>query len=172
MSKKIAILATHGFEESELKSPKEYIEKKGWKADIISPKRGTIKSWAKTDWGPDYKVDKAISEARVEHYDGLILPGGVLNPDELRTNQEAIQLVKDFFTKGKPIAAICHGPQIMINAGIVMDVKMTSIASISQDLKNAGAYWQDSEVVVDDHIITSRTPKDLPAFNKKIGEIF
>lgn len=172
MSKRIAILATHGFEESELKSPKEFVESKGWKADIISPKSGTIKSWAKTNWGPDYKVDKTIGEAKVENYDGLILPGGVLNPDELRTNLDALQLVKDFYVNGKPIAAICHGPQIMINAGIIMDKKMTSVSSISQDLKNAGAFWQDSEVVVDDHIITSRTPEDLPAFNRKIGEIF
>lgn len=172
MLKNIAILATNGFEESELKSPKEYLENQGWTVEVISPEKGFIKAWAKTDWGPEYKVDKTIKEAKVEDYDGLILPGGVLNPDELRVQEDALQFVKDFFTNGKPIAAICHGPQIMINAGIVKGKKMTSVASISQDLKNAGALWQDSEVVVDDHIITSRTPEDLPAFNKKIVEIF
>jgi protease I len=170
MSKKIAILATHGFEESELKSPKEHLENQGWTAHIISPKPGTIKAWAEKDWGKEYNVDKTISEASSSDYDALVLPGGVINPDQLRTNDEAINFVKDFFNQHKPVAAICHGPQILINAEAVNGRKLTSVNSISKDLKNAGAVWEDSEVVVDNGLVTSRTPEDLPAFNAKLVE--
>ncbi|MGO4708741.1 type 1 glutamine amidotransferase domain-containing protein [Chryseobacterium sp. 2TAF14] len=170
MSKKIAILATHGFEESELKSPKEHLENQGWTAHIISPKSGTIKAWAEKDWGKEYNVDKTISEASSSDYDALVLPGGVINPDQLRTNDEAINFVKDFFNQHKPVAAICHGPQILINAEAVNGRKLTSVNSISKDLKNAGAVWEDSEVVVDNGLVTSRTPEDLPAFNAKLVE--
>jgi len=170
MSKKIAILATHGFEESELKSPKEYLEQQGWTAHIVSPEAGTIKAWAEKDWGKEYKVDVALDQALASDYDALVLPGGVINPDQLRTNQQALEFVKSFFADGKPVAAICHGPQTLINAGLVKGRKMTSVKAISQDLINAGADWSDEEVVTDKGLVTSRTPKDLPAFNKKMAE--
>jgi protease I len=170
MSKTIAILATNGFEESELKSPKEHLEKQGWKVEIISPESGTIKAWAEKDWGKDYPVDQTIGKANSENYDALVLPGGVLNPDKLRTNEEALDFVKEFFNQGKPVAAICHGPQVLIDAGVIKGKKMTSVKAISKDLKNAGVSWVDQEVVVDNGLITSRTPEDLPAFNAKIVE--
>jgi len=170
MSQKIAILATHGFEESELKSPKEHLEKQGWTTHIVSPEAGTIKAWAEKDWGKEYSVDKTLDEVDASEYDALVLPGGVINPDLLRTDEKAISFVQDFFTQHKPVAAICHGPQILISAGAVNGRKMTSVKSVSIDLKNAGAIWEDSEVVTDNGLVTSRTPKDLPAFNAKIVE--
>jgi protease I len=170
MSKKIAILATHGFEESELKSPKEHLEQQGWTAHIISPESGTIKAWAEKDWGKEYPVDITLAEASASDYDALVLPGGVINPDQLRTNDQALAFVKDFFQQKKPVAAICHGPQILINAEVVDGRNMTSVDSISKDLKNAGALWEDKEVIVDNGLVTSRTPKDLPAFNAKMVE--
>ncbi len=170
MSKKIAILATHGFEESELSSPKEYLEQQGWTAHIVSPESGSIKAWAEKDWGKEYLVDQTLDNAAASDYDALVLPGGVINPDQLRTNEKALSFVKDFFAQHKPVAAICHGPQVLINAGVVEGRNLTSVNSISQDLKNAGARWEDSEVVVDAGLVTSRTPKDLPAFNAKLVE--
>jgi protease I len=170
MSKKVAILATHGFEESELKSPKEVIEQQGWTAEIIAPESGAIKSWAEKNWGPEYNVDKTISQVSASDYDALVLPGGVINPDHLRVNEDAVSFVKAFFDQKKPVAAICHGPQTLINAGVIDGRKVTSVKAISQDLINAGAQWQDSEVVVDQGLVTSRTPQDLPAFNKKLVE--
>ncbi|KGO91942.1 type 1 glutamine amidotransferase domain-containing protein [Flavobacterium subsaxonicum] len=170
MSKRIAILATHGFEESELKSPKEYLEQQGWTAEIVSPEGGSIKSWAEKNWGPEYKVDKTLSEVSSKDYHALVLPGGVINPDKLRTNEEAIAFVKQFFDEKKPVAAICHGPWTLINAGVVDGRDVTSVKAISQDLINAGANWSDAEVVVDNGLVTSRTPEDLPAFNKKLVE--
>lgn len=170
MSKKIAILATNGFEESELSSPKEHLEKQGWTAHIVSTSIGTIKAWAEKDWGKEYDVDKTLDEVSASDYDALVLPGGVINPDQLRTNEAALSFVQDFFKQHKPVAAICHGPQILINADAVTGRKMTSVDSISIDLKNAGAIWEDSEVVVDNGLVTSRTPEDLPAFNAKMVE--
>ncbi|HMR82049.1 MAG TPA: type 1 glutamine amidotransferase domain-containing protein [Niabella sp.] len=170
MSKRIAILATHGFEESELKSPKEQLEQQGWETHIVSPEKGKIKAWADKNWGPEYEVDKTLEEAHAEDYDALVLPGGVINPDKLRVIDEALGFVKSFFDQGKPVAAICHGQQTLINAGLVKGRKMTSVKAISQDLINAGADWTDEEVVVDEGLVTSRTPEDLPAFNKKLIE--
>ncbi len=170
MSKKVAILATHGFEESELSSPKEHLEQQGWTAHIVSPQSGTIKAWAEKDWGKEYPVDKTLDEVSASDYDALVLPGGVINPDQLRTNKAAISFVQEFFQQHKPVAAICHGPQILISAEAVEGRKMTSVESISIDLKNAGAQWEDSEVVTDKGLVTSRTPKDLPAFNAKMVE--
>ncbi|WP_299177293.1 type 1 glutamine amidotransferase domain-containing protein [uncultured Chryseobacterium sp.] len=170
MSKKIAILATNGFEESELKSPKEHLEQQGWTAHIVSPESGTIKAWAEKNWGQEYPVDKTLDEVNASDYDALVLPGGVINPDQLRTNEKALSFVRDFFQQQKPVAAICHGPQILINAGVVHGKNMTSVNSISKDLKNAGANWEDREVIVDKGLVTSRTPEDLPAFNAKMVE--
>ncbi|SDY04872.1 type 1 glutamine amidotransferase domain-containing protein [Flavobacterium degerlachei] len=170
MEKRIAILATNGFEEVELSSPKEYLEKQGWKAEIVSPESGSIRSWASTDWGKDYKVDQELKNVKAADYDALVLPGGVINPDKLRTNENALAFIKDFFKAGKPVAAICHGPQILISAGLVKGRIMTSYPSIKIDLINAGADWHDQEVVVDKGLVTSRNPNDLPAFNKKLVE--
>ncbi len=170
MSKKIAILATHGFEESELKSPKDHLEKQGWTVHIVSTEIDSIKAWAKKDWGKAYEVDKHVNQVSARDYDALVIPGGVLNPDKLRTDMEVLEFVREFFKQQKPVAAICHGPQILINAEVVNGRTMTSVAAISIDLKNAGARWINEEVVVDKGLITSRTPQDLPAFNAKIVE--
>jgi len=170
MSKKIAILATDGFEESELKSPKEHIEKEGWTAHIISLKSGSIKAWADGDWGKKYDVDYTLDEVSATDYDALVLPGGVINPDKLRIDEKALSFVKEFFDAKKPVAAICHGPWILIDAGVVKGREMTSYKSIRQDLINAGAVWSDQEVVVDQGLVTSRDPNDLPAFNRKMIE--
>ena len=170
MSKRVAILATNGFEESELQSPKEYLEQQGWTAEIVSLKSGTIKSWADGDWGKEYNVDKTVDEVSSSDYHALVLPGGVINPDLLRRNEKAVSLVKDFFEEKKPVAAICHGPQTLIEADVVDGRKLTSFSSVKTDLINAGANWVDEEVVVDNGLVTSRTPKDLPAFNKKMVE--
>jgi deglycase len=170
MSKKVAILATHGFEESELKSPKEHIENEGWTAHIISLKEGNIKSWADGNWGPDYPVDFMVKDVSASDYDALVLPGGVINPDKLRVDGAAVAFVKDFFNQKKPVAAICHGPWTLINAEVVKGREMTSYQSIRQDLVNAGAIWTDEEVVVDNGLVTSRSPEDLPAFNRKMIE--
>jgi protease I len=170
MSKKIAILATNGFEESELTSPKKYLEEQGWTAHIVSPESGTIKSWDEKDWGSKFDVDKTLDEASASDYDALVLPGGVINPDTLRTNEKALSFIRDFFNDKKPVAAICHGPQLLISADVVKGRKVTSYPSVSIDLKNAGAIWSDEEVVTDQGLVTSRSPKDLPAFNKKMVE--
>jgi protease I len=170
MSKKIAILATNGFEESELTSPKDYLEQQGWTTHIVSLKSGSIKSWIDGNWGKEFTVDTVVSEAKADDYDALVLPGGVINPDKLRMDEDAISFVKDFFAQHKPVAAICHGPQTLINADVVDGREMTSYPSIKQDLINAGARWVDREVVVDQGFVTSRTPEDLPAFNRKMVE--
>ena len=170
MEKRIAILATNGFEESELKSPKEFLEQQGWTAEIVSPESGSIRSWAEKNWGPDYTVDVTLDDVDAANYDALVLPGGVINPDKLRTDEKALQFVRTFFEAGKPVAAICHGPQTLISAGVVKDRTLTSYPSVKTDLINAGAQWVDQEVVVDKGLVTSRTPEDLPAFNKKMAE--
>src|SRR6476620_253233 len=170
MERKIAILATHGFEESELRSPMEYIEQQGWVAEIVSPEAGNIKSWADKNWGMEYKVDVVLNDANPNNYDALVLPGGVMNPDKLRTDENALRFVKAFFEEGKPVAAICHGPQTLISADVVRGRKMTSFPSIKDDLINAGAEWVDEEVVADHGLVTSRTPADLKAFNEKMAE--
>jgi protease I len=129
-----------------------------------------VRGWAETDWGKSFKVDLPISEAKPEEYDGLLLPGGVKNPDTLRMDDEAVEFVREFFNSGKPVVAICHGPWILINAGVVQGRRMTSYPFVSADLKNAGAEWVDEEVVVDQGLVTSRKPGDIPAFNRKFIE--
>ncbi len=170
MKKIVAILATNGFEESELKSPKEAMENEGFTVHIVSPEKGSIKSWADGNWGKEYTVDKTLDQVSVSDYNALVLPGGVINPDKLRRNEQALKFVKDFFDAKKPVAAICHGPQILISAKVVKGRKMTSFSSIKDDLINAGANWVDEEVVVDQGFVTSRNPNDLPAFNRKLIE--
>ncbi|WP_406825115.1 type 1 glutamine amidotransferase domain-containing protein [Pedobacter sp. KACC 23697] len=168
----IAVLSESGFEEVELTEPVKRLKEEGATVHIISSKSGKIKAWDQDHWSIEVDVDKTISEANAEDYNGLLLPGGVINPDQLRVNEDALAFVKSFFADGKPVAAICHGPQTLINADLVQGRKLTSVKNISQDLINAGAIWSDEEVVVDQGLVTSRTPEDLPAFNDKIVEEF
>jgi len=165
---RVAILTEEGFEQVELTSPKEALEKAGARTDVISPKSGKIKAWNTKDWGIEINVDKELKDAKVEDYDALVLPGGVLNPDKLRTNKDAVAFVKEFLQSGKPVAAICHGPQTLIETGLLEGRRMTSYPSLKTDLKNAGANWVDQEMVHDGNLISSRKPDDLPAFNKEL----
>jgi protease I len=169
-NKKVAILATHGFEESELTSPKQALEEAGAQVDVISFEKGSIKAWKDKDWGQEVNVDKLLSEVSADDYDALMLPGGVMNPDKLRMKKEAVAFTAQFFEQGKPIAAICHGPQTLIETDMLKGREMTSYPSLKTDLENAGANWVDKEVVVDQGLVTSRTPDDLPAFNRKMIE--
>ncbi|TYP96649.1 protease I [Sphingobacterium allocomposti] len=169
MEKRIAILTEEGFEEIELTSPKQALEEHGFEVDIVSPnKAGRIKSWNHTDWGTEFDVDKHVSEADANQYAAVILPGGVINPDKLRISEESISFLNAFADQQKLIAAICHGPLILTENGYVKDKRMTSVKNIRTDLIHAGAQWEDSEVVLDGQLITSRTPDDLPAFNRAI----
>ena len=168
----IAVLSESGFEEVELTEPVKRLKEEGATVHVISSKSGKIKAWDQDHWSIEVDVDKTIAEASADDYNGLLLPGGVINPDQLRVNEDAIKFVESFFEAGKPVAAICHGPQTLINADVVKGRKLTSVKNISQDLINAGADWSDEEVVVDQGLVTSRTPKDLPAFNDKIVEEF
>lgn len=170
MKKKVAILATNGFEEIELTSPKEAMEKEGFQVDIISDKSGKIKAWDKDKWSKEYNVDHTLDLVSASDYNALVLPGGVMNPDNLRTNEKALEFVRDFFTQKKPVAAICHAAWTLINADVVKGREMTSYHTLRKDLENAGAKWVDKEVVVDSGFVTSRNPDDLPAFNKKVIE--
>jgi len=165
---RVAILTEEGFEQVELTSPKEALEKAGAKTDVISPKSGKIKAWNTKDWGIEINVDRELKDAKVEDYDALVLPGGVMNPDKLRTNKDAVAFVKEFLQSGKPVAAICHGPQTLIETGLLEGRRMTSYPSLKTDLKNAGANWVDQEMVHDGNLISSRKPDDLPAFNKEL----
>jgi protease I len=168
--KKVAILATHGYEQSELFEPKEALEKAGAQVDIISLESGKIKAWKEKDWGKDIKVDKVLSDVFAENYDALMLPGGVINPDLLRREKGAVEFASEFIQLGKTVAAICHGPQLLIETGLLKGRAMTSFNSIKTDLINAGAQWRDEEVVVDQGLVTSRSPADIPAFCKKMIE--
>lgn len=171
-NKKIAVLATDGYEQSELESPVKALKEAGATVEVVSIKAGKIKSMKDHQWSDAVNVDKTLSEANVTDYDGLLLPGGVINPDALRSDENAVKFVKSFFDADKPVAAICHGPQTLIEADVVKGKTMTSYKSISTDLKNAGAIWKDEEVVTDGNLTTSRNPDDLPAFNKRIIEEF
>jgi len=168
--KRVAILATDGFEESELREPREALLQAGAFVDLISLEAGAIKGWKDGDWGDTEQVDRAVADANADDYDALLLPGGVMNPDKLRMNADAVAFVRAFFDQHKPVAAICHGPWILAEADVVRGRRLTSYPSIRTDLTNAGADWVDAEVVVDNGLITSRSPKDLPAFNAKLLE--
>lgn len=172
MSKCIAILATNGFEEIELTSPRKALTNEGFDVDIVSPASGKIKAWDGDHWSKEYAVDKNLEEASADQYDALFLPGGVINPDVLRVNADALKFVSEFFDDEKPVGAICHGSWTLINAEVVKNRKMTSYQSVRKDLENAGANWVDQEVVVDGNLITSRSPDDLEALNSKITEKF
>jgi len=168
--KKAAILATNGFEQSEFTGPLKALKKEGISVDTISLNKGKIKGWKEKKWGDEFKVDKSIEKANSTDYDILVLPGGVMNSDSLRVNDLAVKFVSEFFEQGKPIAAICHAPWILIETGKLKGKQVTSYKTLKTDLINAGADWKDEEVVVDDRLITSRSPKDLPAFCKKMIE--
>ncbi len=166
--KKVAILATEGFEQVELTEPRKALDAAGATTEVISLKTGKIKGWKFTEWGDSVKVDKTVDEVRIGGYDLLLLPGGVQNPDKLRLNPQAVSFVRDFMQSGKPVGAICHAAWTLIEAGMVSGKRMTSWPSLKTDLKNAGAEWVDEEVVVEGNLITSRKPDDLPAFNEKL----
>jgi protease I len=170
--KRVAALVDQGFEQIELLEPKGALEAAGARVDVISPQSGTVRGWNHTEWGDNVRVDRSLNDAMPNDYDALLLPGGVMNPDHLRMNEKAVRFVKQMFDDGKPIAAICHGPWTLAEAGVLGGVRMTSFPSIKTDLKNAGAEWVDEEVVVDRGIVSSRKPDDIPAFNQKMIEEF
>lgn len=169
---RVAILSTDGFEQDELLQPRKALEDAGAKTEIISLTAGSIRGWKKKDWGDPVSVDKTVADSKATDYDALLLPGGVMNPDRLRMNAMAVSFVRAFVEAGKPIAAICHGPWTLIEAGGVKDRTLTSWPSLKTDLQNAGATWVDQEVVIDHGLVTSRKPDDIPAFNKAMIEEF
>lgn len=169
--KNIAVLATDGFEQSELEEPKRLLEEMGARVEVVSPADGPrIRGWKGKNWGDEVAVDRPLAEAKAENYDALVLPGGVINPDKLRMNARAVDFIREFDAAGKPIAAICHGPWLLAESGIAKGKQVTSWPSLKTDLTNAGAQWQDSEVVVDGNVITSRKPDDIPAFSSAIAK--
>lgn len=170
--KKVAMLATHGYEQSELLEPREALQEAGATVDIVSLEAGNIRGWNGSDWADEVAVDKTLAEVSPSDYDALVLPGGLFNPDALRSNHDAVDFVQGFFAeqKNKPVAAICHGPWLLAEAGVLEGRNITSYASIQTDMRNAGAHWEDKEVVVDKGLVTSRKPDDLPAFNRKLVE--
>lgn len=168
--KKIAMLSENGFEETELTSPKKALENAGATVEIVSPQKEKIRGWKDGNWSIELSVDVQVEQADADEYDALVLPGGVINPDRLRINEDCVRFARAFLEGGKPVAAICHGPQLLIETGMLGGKRMTSYHSLQTDLKNAGAIWFDKEVVTDHGLVTSRSPKDLEAFNKKMIE--
>lgn len=171
-NKKIAVLAADGYEKSELDSPVKALKDAGATVEIISLKAGEIRGMVDHEWSGSVAVDQTVKDVTASDYDGLLLPGGVLNPDAVRADKDAVNFVKGFFEAEKPVAAICHGPQTLIDAEVVDGKKMTSFKAISKDLQNAGANWVDEEAVTDGNLTTSRSPEDLPAFNARIVQEF
>ena len=170
--KTVAILATDGFEQSELIKPKKALEEAGARTQVVSPKDDKIKGWEKQDWGEGVKVDVPLKSADPSKYDALLLPGGVQNPDKLRMIPEAVEFVQHFVKQGKPIAAICHGPWMLVETGAVRGRTVTSWPSLKTDIQNAGGSWIDEPVILSNGVVTSRKPDDIPAFNKKMIELF
>jgi protease I len=168
--KSVAILVADGFEQSELEQPRAALAKAGAETSLVSPNQDVVKGWNGKGWGDTIDVDVPLNEANPEDYDALLLPGGVMNPDKLRTMPMAVEFVRNLFLAGKPVAAICHGPQMLIEAGVVRGRKLTSFPSLKTDLTNAGAKWVDEPVVVDNGLVTSRKPADIPQFNAKMIE--
>jgi protease I len=169
---KILMIATNGFEQSELEVPRDKLREAGAKLDIASPDGKDIKGWDKTDWGRPAKVDLKLSDVKPDDYHALVIPGGVMNPDKLRMNPKAVAFVKAFFDAQKPVGAICHGPWMVIESGAVKGRTVTSWPSLKTDVENAGGRWVDQEAVVDGNLVTSRNPKDIPAFNREVAKLF
>jgi deglycase len=170
--KRVAILATDGVEQVELTEPRKALDSAGATTKVVSPKSGSIKGWNHTEWGEQIPVDVSLDGASANDFDALLLPGGVMNPDHLRMNRSAVNFVRAFFEAGKPVAAICHGPWLLVEADVARGRNVTSWPSLQTDLRNAGASWSDSQVVTDHGLVTSRKPDDIPAFNKKMIEEF
>jgi deglycase len=170
--KRVAILATDGVEQVELTEPRKALDQAGAKTVVVSPKSGKIKGWQHDHWGDEIPVDQSLDGANADTFDALLLPGGVMNPDHLRQNKQAVQFVRRFFEAGKPVAAICHGPWLLVEADVVRGRTVTSWPSLQTDLRNAGADWVDREVATDEGLVTSRKPDDIPAFSKKMIEEF
>jgi len=169
-NKKVAVLATDGFEQSELETPVQALRDAGASVEIVSLKSGSIKGWDENNWGREVSVDKTVDSVKAGDYDALVLPGGVMNPDKLRADKNAVSFVSDFMSAGKPVAAICHGPWTLVEAGALKGRKVTSWPSLRTDIENAGGTWVDEEVVTDNGLVTSRKPADLPAFCRKMIE--
>ncbi|HET7694179.1 MAG TPA: type 1 glutamine amidotransferase domain-containing protein [Vicinamibacterales bacterium] len=169
---RVAALVDNGFEQVELTEPRKALEAAGATVHVVSPQQGKVKGWNHTQWGDEVAVDAPLESASADGYDALLLPGGVINPDRLRMNPKAVAFVKAFVDSGRPIAAICHGPWTLIEAGGVKGRKVTSWPSLRSDLTNAGAHWVDQECVTDNGLVTSRKPDDIPAFNRKMIEEF
>lgn len=170
--KRIAILVANGFEQIELTEPRKALDQAGAITQVVSPEQSKVKGWNMKEWGNEIPVDVPLQDAKPQDYHALLLPGGVMNPDHLRMNPEAVSFVKDFIDAGKPIAAICHGPWTLIEAGAVEGRTMTSWPSLKTDLTNAGAQWEDREVIRDGKLVTSRKPDDIPAFNREMIDLF
>ncbi len=169
-NKKVAILVANGFEQVEMTEPRKALQEAGAETVLVSPVDGKVKGWNHTNWGDEFPVDLPLNKADANDFDALLLPGGVMNPDHLRTNKDAVRFAKEFFRAGKPVAAICHGPWLLVEADVVRGRTMTSWPSLQTDLENAGATWVDNEVVTDEGLVTSRKPDDIPAFNRKMIE--
>ncbi|HEX2972302.1 MAG TPA: type 1 glutamine amidotransferase domain-containing protein [Tepidisphaeraceae bacterium] len=170
--KKIAILVTDGFEQVEMTEPRKALEEAGAGTDLIAPHAGQVKGWQHDHWGDEFPVDVPLDQANADDYDALVLPGGVMSPDKLRIDDRALHFVRAFFEAGKPVAAICHGPWTLIDAGVTCGRRLTSYETLQTDLKNSGANWVNQEVVEDNGLITSRKPADLPAFNRTMIDTF
>ncbi|MBA3608494.1 MAG: type 1 glutamine amidotransferase [Chthoniobacterales bacterium] len=170
--KKVAILAADGFEQIEMTKPREALDEAGAETKIVSIKSGKIQGVNHDEKGDKFDVDLTLGEARADDFDALLIPGGLMNPDAMRQEESAIEFVRGFFDAGKPVAVICHGPQVLINADLVRGRTMTSWPALQVDMRNAGAYWVDEEVVVDNGLVSSRNPDDIPAFNEKMIEEF
>ena len=166
--KRIAILATNGFEQSELMDPRESLKTAGYAVDVVSPEAGSIRGWKDKDWGDTVDVDVALADADAKDYDALVLPGGVINPDKLRMDAAALDFIRAFADDDKVIAAICHAPWLLVESGIAKDRDVTSWPSVRTDLENAGGRWRDEAVVEDGNLITSRKPEDIPAFSRAV----
>ena len=168
---RVAILATDGFEQSELLEPRRALDEAAARTEVVSLESGEIKGWNHKEWGDKVAVDITVDSAEAKNYDALLLPGGVMNPDRLRMDAKAVAFVKAFFDAKKPVAAICHGPWTIIEAGAVKGRTLTSWPSLKTDIRNAGGNWINREAVVDGNLITSRNPKDIPAFNREIARL-
>jgi len=169
---RVAILATDGFEQSELLEPRRALDQAGASTEVVSLRSGEIKGWNHKEWGETVAVDKTVDSVDAKNFDALLLPGGVMNPDNLRMNAKAVAFVQAFLAAKKPVAAICHGPWTIVEAGAAKGRTLTSWPSLKTDIQNAGGKWVDQETVVDDNLVTSRNPKDIPAFNREVAKLF